>query len=192
MALPVAHTAFALGWTRSRDAKVLLFLSLLAIAPDFDFALVWGLGWPVHDYHRTFSHSLPAALLATGIYWLLRPAWLERVSAKVFFAVVASHAVLDMMCTSDAADHGVQLFWPFASARLGWPVLVPLYRLFAESPFSAEGALRFTALEALLAVFLWMAARGLRNTLAALQERIGRKPTATPGKLIALPQTDPD
>ncbi len=190
MALPVAHAAFALGWTRSRDAGILLFLSLVAIAPDFDFALVWGLGWPVHDFHRTFSHSLPAASLVTALYWALRPAWLKRVSVWVFFAVLASHAVLDMMCTSDAADHGVQLFWPFASARLGWPVLVPLYRLFAESPFSLEGALRFTALEILLAVFLWMAARGLRNSLLALVERIRRKPGD--GKLIILPQADPD
>ncbi len=191
MALPVAHTAFALGWTRSRDPRVLLFLSLAAVAPDFDFALVWGFGWPVHDFHRTFSHSLLAALLATGVYRLARPDWLRRVSAGVFFAVLASHAVLDMMCTSDAADHGVQLFWPFATERFGWPVLVPLYRLFAESPFSIEGALRFTALEIILAGFLWLAARGLRDSFSALRARTGGG-SIDGEKLIVLPQTDPE
>ena len=77
--------------------------------------------------------------------------------------LLASHSVVDLACTADVMDHGVELFWPLLDVRLGWPVLVPLYRLFAESPFSLQGALLFTFLELMLALLLWFLMRLFRS-----------------------------
>lgn len=164
MALPVAHLSIALGAGGSKDWKSILILGLLSVAPDFDFALVWGLGLPVDSYHRTFSHSLTAALLIAVAYALVRPAWL-RLSPWLVLAVYASHSLLDLLCTADIADHGVMIFWPFSLERFGGPILVPLYRNFAESPFSLAGATLFTVLELMLAPMLWAAAWLVRRAL---------------------------
>ncbi len=166
MALPVAHSAVALGISRQREPRVVALVLLVAILPDFDFALVWGLGLPVDVYHRTFSHSLVAALLLSALYSWFRPPSLKSLAPGVFFVVLISHSLLDILCTADAADHGVMLFWPVSDLRIGWPVLVPLYRQFAESPFSWPGSLRFTVLELLLAGPLWAGVRVLRNRFA--------------------------
>lgn len=165
MALPVAHWAVALGTTRSRDPWLLAFLGLLSIAPDFDFLLVWGLQLSPSLYHRTWSHSLLFFAVLAGLWRWLRPRRLQGISPTLFLAVAASHSLLDLLCTADAADHGIMLFWPVSQVRLGWPVLVPIYRLLAESPFSVTGALWFTGLELLLALPLCYTVRALRESL---------------------------
>lgn len=163
MALPIAHTAVALGTTRSRDPLVLVFLALLSIFPDFDFVLVWGFGFPVHIYHRTFSHSLLFAAALALLWVVVRPPRLQTVSSALIFLVLFSHSLVDMICTADVADHGVMLFWPFSRYRSGWPILVPLYLVFGSSPFSLGGAFRFTLLEIILATPLWFTARSIRE-----------------------------
>ncbi len=156
MALPIAHWAVALAVTRSRDRKIRALAALIAVLPDFDFILVWGWGLPLQHFHRTFSHSL-VSFAVVGLLWaLLRPNFLNELSAKLVFVLLASHSLIDLACTADVVDHGVQLFWPLLDVRLGWPLLVPLYRVFAESPFSLEGALLFTLLESILALLLWL------------------------------------
>ncbi len=193
MALPTAHLAFSTGISPRRDFRSLLFLSLLSVAPDFDFALVWGLGWPIREFHRTFSHSLLFAVLVALAFAALRPRILKAVSPGLVLAVLASHAALDLLCTADAADHGVQLFWPFWDGRYGWAVLVPLYRAFAESPFSLLGALRFTLLEILLAAPLWAAGFALRRVVEAARSILPMErgpqpqPTAQSSSASALP-----
>ena len=152
MALPAAHAALAFGMTRQRSLQVLLFLALLSVLPDFDFLLVlsrWG--QPQFGHHRTWSHSLLFAGSMTVFWSFLRPGFLRKVSPGLFFSVLISHSILDLLCTSDAADHGVAILWPFIDTRYGWPVLVPLYLQFANSPFSLIGAVKFTTLELLLA-----------------------------------------
>ncbi len=156
MALPIAHWAVALAVTRSRDRKIRALAALIAVLPDFDFILVWGWGLPLQHFHRTFSHSL-VSFAVVGLLWaLLRPNFLNELSAKLVFVLLASHSLIDLACTADVVDHGVKLFWPLLDVRLGWPLLVPLYRVFAESPFSLEGALLFTLLESILALLLWL------------------------------------
>ena len=156
MALPIAHWAVALAVTRSRDQKIRALAALLAVLPDFDFILVWGLGLPLQHFHRTFTHSLISFALVSLLWALLRPNSLNQLSPRLVFVLLASHSVIDLACTADVVDHGVQLFWPLLDVRLGWPLLVPLYRVFAESPFSLEGAVLFTLLEAILALLLWL------------------------------------
>ncbi len=155
MALPIAHWAVALAMTRSRDQKIRALAALIAVLPDFDLMLVWGLGLPLQHFHRTFSHSLISFALVSFLWALLRPNPLNELSPKLVFVLLASHSVIDLACTADVVDHGVQLFWPLLDVRLGWPLLVPLYRVFAESPFSLKGAVLFTLLEAILALLLW-------------------------------------
>ncbi len=172
MALPVAHLSVALGAGSWRRRAVLLQVALVAVAADFDFALVWGLDLPAQTWHRTFSHSLAAAALLAAAAWAFRPGWL-RLSPRAVFAVYLSHPLLDMLCTADAADHGVMLLWPLSFERFGWAVLVPIYRLFAESPFSAAGALRFTLLEVLLAAPLWVSGRMLLRPMLTREDSGG-------------------
>ena len=93
---------------------------------------------------------------------------MKEITPGVCFLILLSHSLLDMLCTLDPATHGVMLFWPFHDYRFGWPVLVPLYRLFAESPFSVQGALRFIFLEVMLAVPLWVIGRLLGKVTAKL------------------------
>jgi membrane-bound metal-dependent hydrolase YbcI (DUF457 family) len=162
MALPAAHISVAFGLARERDRITLLFLAVLSFLPDFDFILVWVFGMPAETMHRTWSHSAPFAVLLALIWPRVRPERLRRVSALLFFAVLMSHGLLDLLCTADVEDHGVMLFWPFSGWKLGWPVLVPLYQIFAEDPFSPSGAAWFTFVEILLAAPLWFAARTLR------------------------------
>ena len=159
MALPVAHWAVALGMTRSRDKLLWAVVAGLAILPDLDFILVWGFGFSRSSYHRTFSHSLVFFALLVVLWICFRPPRFRDLSPQFCFLVLLSHSLLDMACTADSRDHGVMLFWPLLDSRLGWPLLVPLYQLFAESPFSPVGAFRFSLLELLLAIPLWAGGR---------------------------------
>ena len=99
-----------------------------------------------------------------SLFWaFLRPSFLKEVSPQLVFVLLASHSLVDLACTADVVDHGVELFWPLLDVRLGWPLLVPLYRVFAESPFSLEGACLFTFLELILALLLWLLIRLFRS-----------------------------
>ncbi len=165
MALPVAHWALALGMVDLRRRVSWACLAVFAILPDCDFVLGWGLDFAENPYHRSFSHSLFFFFLLVLLWAMVRPRRLEEFTPGVCFLVLLSHGLLDLLCTDDAARHGVMLFWPFSDHRTGWPVLVPLYRLFAESPFSPEGAALFTLLELGLAVPLWICGRLLRKVM---------------------------
>ncbi|MEE8349695.1 MAG: metal-dependent hydrolase [Acidobacteriota bacterium] len=168
MALPVAHSAVALAMTRSRDPLVWGCLVILSILPDFDFVLVWGFGLPINTFHRTFSHSLLFCVGLALVWWWVRPHRLKALSPALVGAVLLSHGFLDMLCTSDALDHGVVFFWPLSNYHMGWPILVPLYQWFGTSPFSLDGAIRFTLLELLLAAPLWISVRTIRDGLRSL------------------------
>ncbi|GAB4109361.1 MAG: hypothetical protein Kow001_09410 [Acidobacteriota bacterium] len=147
----------------TRDRWTLVLLGVLSFAPDLDFVLVVCFGLPLRDFHRTWSHSLPLALAVALLWGWFRPRRFAAVSGPLVFAVLASHGAIDLLCTADAADHGVMWFWPLDTTRFGWPVLVPLYRLLADSPFTAGGALLFTLLELVLAGPLWIGGRVCRD-----------------------------
>ncbi len=173
MALPVAHGSFALGVTRSRDPWVVLLLLVLSVAPDFDFFFVWVLGLPLESFHRTFSHSILFAGVAACVFSFLRPRRWKEVSPAIVFMVLVSHGFLDLVCTLDPSHHGVMLLWPLSDTRWGWSVLVPIYQQFGDSPFSVEGALRFTALEMVLAVPLWLFGRACLEGRSWLESAFG-------------------
>lgn len=174
MALPVAHFSVAVGLSRQKDSLLLLFLAGLSILPDFDFILVWVFGMPADAAHRTWSHSAFFAIALALLWPLMRPGRLRRISAPLFFAVLMSHAAIDLLCTADAADHGVMLFWPFSDLKLGWPVLVPLYEIFAEDPFSLSGAAWFTLVELAISPLLWLVARTLRGAADSMVNSLPR------------------
>jgi len=181
MALPTAHAAVAVGLTRKRSIRVLLFLAFLSVLPDFDFLAVL-LRWqnPQFDLHRSWSHSLFFSATLTLLWYWIRPQIriLKEVSPGLFFSALVSHAILDMLCTSNAADHGVAILWPFLDTRYGWPVLVPLYLKFASSPFSITGALKFTSLELLLAGPLFLFAGMMRASFYHIINRFKTLSTA--------------
>ena len=167
MALPTAHASIALGLSAVDTWTKRATICLLCLLPDFDFALV-ALGVPLSEAHRTFSHSLAFAV-AIALLWRLWPTARRWIPSRWIFAAVISHGLYDMLCTADAADHGVMLLWPASDWRLGWPILVPLYRLVGETPFSLAGAAGFTLLEAIMAWPLWRLSRTLSNGIRRLK-----------------------
>jgi inner membrane protein len=119
-----AAVALALGRLatggRPMPARFWLSSAALAMLPDLD-VLAWPLGLPYASLwsHRGLTHSLPtAAVIALGAAALARVgvgvgrAWLY------FFAVVASHGVLDAMTNGGA---GVAFFAPFDATRYFLP-----------------------------------------------------------------------
>lgn len=174
MALPIAHCSVALGLARSVSFRTACLICLICLLPDFDFGLALA-GWPLASVHRTFSHSLLFTALLTLLWARAWPARWRLISPGLFFAVLASHSVIDLLCTADRFDHGVMLFWPLSDVRLGWPVLVPLYRLLGESPFSLQGAILFTALEAALAWPFWKIAQTVAELGRQLHRAVNRK-----------------
>ncbi len=167
MALPVAHYSFAAGLTGCRTWTPCLAIGLISVAADFDLALVWGLNLPLQQFHRTFSHSIGFAVLASLLWKFWRPRQLEGIGARAFLIAWLSHIFIDLLCTLDRADHGLVLFWPISEQRWGWAVLVPLYQLVAETPFTLRGAAGFTLLEVVLAYPLWKTGSFLRPYLKA-------------------------
>lgn len=125
MPYPVAHMLFAAAVAEAilprdvphRTWKV-VGCAALALTPDLDFAFVWFMHLG-REWHRGFTHSILFALVAgvIGIALLGKTRWRE--CAAVALAVL-SHAVLDFLTSVRSA--GVELFWPFTSARfkLGW------------------------------------------------------------------------
>jgi membrane-bound metal-dependent hydrolase YbcI (DUF457 family) len=128
MPLPLAHTLVGaslaealLPWrTPRRNIKVAL-IACLALLPDCDFLLVWVFGL-AHDWHRGFSHSMAFAL-SFGV--LLTALWGRHRLREVAVCtlVLMSHGLLDTLTTIDG--RGVELFWPFSSARLKAEVFAP-------------------------------------------------------------------
>ena len=152
MPLPVAHGAVGAGLValvrpRSsvrRDWKMLMIGALLAISPDLDFFFLWGLhlkGW-----HRGFSHSIMMALFVTALLF----AWLGRSRTREVIAyglAFLSHGLLDFATTKNAG--GVELFWPFSSARFKLGVID-----FLELPsgYNLSEIIKYSLIE--LAVFV--------------------------------------
>lgn len=164
MALPVAHFALASGMTFQYHWRIVAAGCLISVLPDFDFALVWGLGLPLREWHRTWSHSLLFAAAVSLLWPFLRPESLQNLTAPLFLAVLSSHGLLDLLCTADTFEHGVMLFWPLSSERYGWEVLVPLYRALAPDPFSGTAVFLFSLLELALAPFLFLSGRFLMGS----------------------------
>jgi inner membrane protein len=121
MPFPIAHGfvgASVVAASRKRlslkqDWLVLLFGAFLAIAPDFDFFLVWV--FHMRGWHRAFTHSIFFALVAGCLMLAMLGA--RRMSEAIAYCfALLSHGLLDFAATK--AGGGVELLWPFSSQRL--------------------------------------------------------------------------
>ncbi|MDT4954432.1 MAG: inner membrane protein [Acidobacteriota bacterium] len=122
MPLPIAHSligASVVTLCRPRsplkdDWRLFLFGAFLAVIPDFDFFLIWGLHLS-REWHRGVSHSIFFALMLTGATLLV--AGLSRTGIVLACgAAFLSHGILDFLSTRQGM--GVELLWPFSDDRL--------------------------------------------------------------------------
>lgn len=103
--------------------KAMLWGAVLGTLPDLDILIP--LGGPVDDfvYHRGFSHSLfLLALLSPVFAWLItriHPATRKYFKRWLFmtFLVLETSVLLDFLTV-----YGTQIFWPFYSTPVAWPV----------------------------------------------------------------------
>ncbi len=137
MPLPVAHgllgAAVAIAVTeqsRSLRWKLLLTGALLAICPDFDYALNWlrisGGGW-----HHGFTHSIVFAL-AVGLLMSTVVGERKLRSFILFSGATVSHTLLDFMITE---SRGVALWWPFSDQRYRLRVPNPIDYTWNDTSF---------------------------------------------------------
>ncbi len=121
MPLPISHglvgaSVAALGQPQSpllRGWQSLLLGALLAIGPDFDFFLVWGLHLG-RGLHRGFTHSLVLAGVVTAL--MLMMLGISRIREAISYgSAYLSHALLDFSTTKFGG--GVELLWPFSTKR---------------------------------------------------------------------------
>jgi membrane-bound metal-dependent hydrolase YbcI (DUF457 family) len=116
MPLPLAHglvgaTIVAAAHPEGSRWKPLLTGAAIAIAPDLDFALIWGLH--LRGVHRAFTHSLAFALVA-ALLITAAVGWRRR-AALAYGLALASHGLLDFAAAKNAS--GVMLLWPFSTGR---------------------------------------------------------------------------
>jgi membrane-bound metal-dependent hydrolase YbcI (DUF457 family) len=120
MSLPVAHglvgativVAMLPQGAAAREWKLVAFGALLAILPDFDYAIPWYLHGSYH-WHRGFSHSITFALLVGPLLSLFfMPVRLLKAAA--LWLAMTSHGILDWSVS--LADR-VELFWPWIRQR---------------------------------------------------------------------------
>ena len=113
--------------------KALFWGAFLGTLPDLDVFIP--LGGPVDDfvYHRGFSHSLfLLALLSPFMAWVITR--IHPATKKYFkgwfllsFLVLETSVLLDFFTV-----YGTQIFWPFDTTPLAWPILFivdPLFTL---------------------------------------------------------------
>lgn len=152
MASPVAHT-FAGFWTfllfaertkiRLHDewrryAGHLCLLVFVANLADLDFIPELFFH---RDYHRGFSHSLLAAILASlALTWIWKIAGTFWSSFLIYFVAYGSHLVIDfftgMHLGWNHSSFGIPLFWPLSTRDVA-SALVLVYGVTHGSSMSA-------------------------------------------------------
>lgn len=122
MASPVAHSltgAIIYSSTGRRPLAAdpeLWWLVLAACLPDFDLIPGVLLG-DDSLFHRTFSHSIPAAVLFALVVYLicLRRGIRAPVRATLLMAIAyLSHLLVDFVSFDPGPVAGIPLFWPFS------------------------------------------------------------------------------
>ena len=151
-------------------ARYWVALAIIGAAPDLDVVVYpLGLNAPHILGHRGITHALPFAavfaalvvrLLFRGIEW--RPHWFRL--WLVFFAAMASHAVLDGLTNG---GQGIAFFAPFSDARWHFPWMpIRVSPIGLTAFFSIEG-LRVLQNEL---VWVW-----LPSVLLVLVARLARR-----------------
>lgn len=171
MSLPIGHSFAALTiWTLAQPKGSLrpkwregLLACCLANTPDFDFSVVWFLGWPI-DAHRGPTHSIGFALLLGAGVALVRR-WLGRTSQAaretlLWSAVIFSHVLLDLIAYDMAPpNRGIMVWWPFTTRRFlsSW-TMYPVTFMDKQGWAMAAGVGLVLVMELALFGSLWLAA----------------------------------
>jgi len=164
----------ALGAAYSRERMPVRFwilAALCSVLPDIDsLAFYYGIRSGEVFGHRGFTHSLLFALLLGVVVVVLafRDAplfskkWWEL--AAFFFAITASHGMLDAMTDK---GYGVGFFVPFDNTRYFLP-----WRLIPASPMRISKFLSYAGVEVVLGEMLWIWLPLIAFTIAV---RLSRK-----------------
>lgn len=127
MATPLGHALIGAGigarfQRHGRMARVLFVGALAGVAPDLDFLPGLLAGAPAR-FHHAQSHSILAAIVAGGLFYLLLQ------PRAVLWGLVgglgyASHLLLDLVTVDDAAPFGIPLLWPLSAATFQSPITI--------------------------------------------------------------------
>jgi membrane-bound metal-dependent hydrolase YbcI (DUF457 family) len=131
----------------------LLLGAFLANSADFDFLLAFALGSRV--WHRGFSHSLIFAAIVCLIFVLLLGS--NHIREAISYGLAfASHALLDYATKEKGG--GVELLWPFSSARLGlgWIGLSELPSKLSALEITKALVVESLIFAPLLALIVWL------------------------------------
>jgi inner membrane protein len=170
----VASSLGAVGSPASRmPARYWVTVAVLGALPDLD-VVVYPLGLNAPDVlgHRGITHSLPfaavfAALVVRVVFrepkW--RAAWMRL--WVVFFAALASHALLDAITNG---GQGIAFFAPFSGARWHFP-----WQPIRVSPIGLTAFFSIEGLRVLQNEFVWL---WLPSAFVAALARYLRRPTA--------------
>ncbi|MEK6742492.1 MAG: metal-dependent hydrolase [Nitrospirota bacterium] len=150
--------AAALGKAVSQEKMPLRFWMLglfCTLLPDLD-VIAFRLGIPYRHMfgHRGFFHSLPFALIVGVLVVSLAFRTVPRYSNKwwllagYFFAVTASHGVLDAMTSG---GYGIAFFSPFDDTRYFLP-----WRPLVVSPIGVYGFFSRWGWNVIVSEFLWI------------------------------------
>ena len=171
MPLPIAHgllgasvVAALRPSSEPRTAKLLLTGALLAISPDFDYALNW-LRIPYGGWHHGFTHSIPFALVMGVVMIALFREWKLR-SYLVFTLAYVSHTLLDFMFTE---SRGVALWWPFTNYRYKMRLPSPIEYAWSRASLLAtfSDVVKLCLLELLIFGPILLAVLWLRHTTSS-------------------------
>jgi len=121
MPLPVAHGLVAASIIAASREEFdwrsawwpMLVGAALAIVPDFDLFLAWGLGYNLR-VHGGFTHSVVFAI-ALGLIGALLTRELDPRGITTYTTAALSHGLLDFATKKDFG--GVMLLWPLSSDK---------------------------------------------------------------------------
>lgn len=176
MASVFTHAAAAVALGQAcRPAKVparfWLLSALCAALPDADVVgFAFGVGYGDELGHRGLSHSLAFAfLLGCVVAWLgfrgMEGSLGRRALALYFFAVTASHGVLDALTDGGL---GVAFFAPFENSRYFFPVRPVRVSPIGLGAFFSRGGLEVIESELL---WVWLPSALLAALATVLRRR---------------------
>ena len=109
MPTPVGHAigGLAVAWFSRSKGRLVFVCAIVAALPDLDI---------IFDSHRTYAHSVGAAVLAGVTAWisLRRNSSLAFRAAVVITAAYGSHVLLDWLGKDSSIPPGLMALWPFS------------------------------------------------------------------------------